>query len=84
MSDEPKQRIRGQKEREEAYKHGFLDGVQHGIAEVKRARELEEEREGAMGAGLMKFRRELSLEPKRTRRKKGTGVSMNPAVATAS
>lgn len=69
-------RVRGQKDIEAAYRRGFLDGVQHGLDEVKRAREIEHDREVALGVGFLKYGRERSLAPRRTRRKKGdTGVT---------
>lgn len=76
MNDEAKPRVRGQKDIEAAYRRGFLDGVQHGLDEVKRAREIERDREVALGVGFLKYGRERSLAPRRTRRKKGdTGVT---------
>lgn len=78
MSDEQPKRMRGQKDREAAYRQGFFDGVQHGVDELRYAKELESAREGAMLAGLAKYRRTLSAQPKRTRKAK-----VDKAVAAA-
>lgn len=68
MSDEKQPRVRGQKDIERAFREGFIAGVQHGLDEVKRIREAEELREGALGASLARYRRELSVAPRRTRK----------------
>lgn len=82
MNDEAKPRVRGQKDIEAAYRRGFLDGVQHGLDEVKRAREIEQEREAALGIGFLKYGRERSLAPRRTRKKRGNpDVSLDAAQA---
>lgn len=70
MSDEKQPRLRGQKDIEKAFREGFIAGVQHGLDEVKRLREAEELREGALGGALAKYRRELSVAPRRTRKKR--------------
>lgn len=70
MTDEKQPRVRGQKDIERAFREGFIAGVQHGLDEVKRVREAEELREGALGGALARFWRELSVAPRRTRKKK--------------
>lgn len=75
MSDEKAPRIRGQKEREAAYRAGFVDGIAHAHAEAKRLREVEEDRATAIDIGLQKYRRTMSAEPRRTRRKRENDVA---------
>lgn len=67
MTDEKTPRVRGLKEREAAYRQGFVDGVEHALAEAKELKRIEQDREGAMKTGLAKLAREVTV---RTRRKK--------------
>lgn len=83
MTDEQPKRVRGQQAREAAYRQGFLDGVEYGLSEMTRQRELLSERTIAADASLAKYRRTITAEPKR-RRKKVEGVAMNPDVARVS
>lgn len=63
-------RVRGQKDREAAYRQGFLDGVEYGVEELRRTKEVDAFRELALGAGLAKYRRTMTTEPKRRQRRK--------------
>lgn len=69
MTDETKpKRVRGHKEREAAYRQGFLDGLTHAKAELASQRALDAERDEAMRAGLTKLR--ATPVVRRPRRKK--------------
>lgn len=68
MADEQPKRVRGQKEREAVYRQGFHDGVAYGVEELRRAREMDADRDAAASAGLAKLRRTIATEPKRRRR----------------
>lgn len=66
MTDEKPKRVRGQKEREAAYRQGFADGLKHADFELGNRQEVEAMRERAMVSGLMTMR--ATPVVKRTRR----------------
>jgi hypothetical protein len=69
MTDETKpKRMRGLKEREEAYRAGFLAGLEHAHKEIASQRALEAARGVAVATGIESFLAGAGAARKRTRR----------------
>lgn len=68
MTEEKTPRVRGLKERQEAYREGFLAGVQHALTEAAELKRIESDREQAMKVGLAKLAHTTSVRPRRRKR----------------
>jgi hypothetical protein len=73
MTDEKPKRVRGLKEREAAYRQGFLDGLVHAETEKTKKRLIEDERDLAVAEGLKRLRARTFVV-KRGRRPKANGA----------
>lgn len=66
-ADEKPPKIRGKKEREAAYRQGFVDGLAHAKAELASQRALDAERDEAMRNGLAKLHATPAVRRRRTK-----------------